>query len=255
VIAPNGTVFFSSGSNNANSYLGTQPDSITLDDFGDWEIQTKVQSFRLDKIIGVGNIPTANAGTDQTVNEGVEVTLDGTGSSDSDGTIASYAWTQTGGKPVTLSDNTADQPTFTKYINGPTSENLTFSLTVTDNHGLASTADEVIITVDDAAVANQTPQVANPIADIVVNGNPDDIVIDLTSVFDDPEDLDSVLVYSLVSNNCACTLDYLIFDNDADTLTIGFLTGGDNNGQGDITIRATDSSSASIDDVFNIDDN
>jgi hypothetical protein len=41
--------------------------------------------------------PTANAGTDQTVNEGDNVKLDGSGSSDPDGTIASYSWTQTAG--------------------------------------------------------------------------------------------------------------------------------------------------------------
>ena len=37
--------------------------------------------------------PTANAGADQTVDSGGLVNLDGTGSTDSDGTIASYAWT------------------------------------------------------------------------------------------------------------------------------------------------------------------
>src|SRR6185436_1618840 len=58
--------------------------------------------------------PTASAGTNQTVTSGVQVTLNGTASSDSDGTIASYAWTQTGGAPaVTLANSTSSQPTFT----------------------------------------------------------------------------------------------------------------------------------------------
>lgn len=91
--------------------------------------------------------PTANAGTDQT---GVEpyatVTLNGTGSSDSDGTIASYAWTQTAGTTVTLSSSTAASPTFTapaKVAAGT----LTFSLVVTDNLGATSTADTVNVAI------------------------------------------------------------------------------------------------------------
>jgi len=57
--------------------------------------------------------PTADAGPDQTVNEGDTVTLDGSNSSDLDDGIASYLWDQTGGTPVPLSDPTAVQPTFT----------------------------------------------------------------------------------------------------------------------------------------------
>ena len=41
---------------------------------------------------------------------GVMVTLNGSGSSDPDGSIANYAWTQTAGTPaVTLSSSTAVQ--------------------------------------------------------------------------------------------------------------------------------------------------
>ena len=48
--------------------------------------------------ISVANTPpTANAGPDQTVASGATVNLNGTGSTDPDGTIASYAWTQTAG--------------------------------------------------------------------------------------------------------------------------------------------------------------
>jgi hypothetical protein len=79
--------------------------------------------------------PVADAGPDQTVDEGANVTLNGSGSYDPDGVIASYSWTQTGGMPVTLSGSTTDSPTFSAPQVGPGDELLTFSLTVTDNDG------------------------------------------------------------------------------------------------------------------------
>lgn len=91
--------------------------------------------------------PTANAGPDQANIEPYStVTLDGSGSSDPDGTVASYAWTQTAGTAVTLSSSTAQKPTFTAppTVAGTT---LTFSLVVTDNLGATSSADTVNITV------------------------------------------------------------------------------------------------------------
>jgi hypothetical protein len=83
------------------------------------------------------NPPTANAGKNKEVNEGSTVTLDGSGSSDSDGTIASYAWTQTAGPAVLLNDPNAQKPTFTapQVILDTT---LTFELVVTDNGGTPS---------------------------------------------------------------------------------------------------------------------
>jgi len=92
--------------------------------------------------------PTANAGSNQSVSAGANVTLNGTASSDSDGTIASYAWTQSGGTPtVTLSSAAASQPTFTAP-SVATASTLTFSLTVTDNQGATSAASTVSVTVN-----------------------------------------------------------------------------------------------------------
>ena len=52
--------------------------------------------------------PTANAGADRDVDEATFVALDGSQSSDSDGTIQSYVWNQIEGPVVTLNNgNTA----------------------------------------------------------------------------------------------------------------------------------------------------
>ena len=96
--------------------------------------------------------PTANAGSDQgSVASGATVTLDGSGSSDSDGSIASYAWSRTGGTggAITLSDATAQKPTFTADALTVNADSITyvFDLVVTDNNGTTSAADNVIITV------------------------------------------------------------------------------------------------------------
>ncbi|KXI27055.1 PKD domain-containing protein [Paraglaciecola hydrolytica] len=89
-------------------------------------------------------IPTVNAGNEQTVDEQTNVTLSGT-AADSDGSISSYSWTQTGGTTVTLSNNTTASASFTAPdIN--VDETLTFKLTVTDNDG-ANANDSVSIIV------------------------------------------------------------------------------------------------------------
>ena len=95
--------------------------------------------------------PTAVAGSDQTVGEGVIVTLDASNSTDPDDGIASYLWEQTDGTSVTLSDYASDQPTFTAPDVGSDGESLTFQLTVTDNGGLQS-QDTCVV-----SVLNNTP--------------------------------------------------------------------------------------------------
>ena len=88
--------------------------------------------------------PVADAGPDQTVQEGRTVTLNGSNSSDPDGRIASYSWTQAAGPTVTLSSTTAARPTFTSPNVGTGGAALTFRLTVTDNAG-ATASDTCIV--------------------------------------------------------------------------------------------------------------
>ena len=104
----------------------------------------------------INDPPVANAGSDQTVDVGVNVTLDGSNSSDPDGNLASYSWSQTVGIPVTLSDSSAAKPTFTSPNVGSGGESLTFELTVTDSLGQTAT---------DSSIVNVTAGNKPPVAD------------------------------------------------------------------------------------------
>ena len=88
--------------------------------------------------------PVVDAGPDQSVEAGVMVFLSGTGS-DPDGTIASFAWTQTGGPAVSLTGADAATAVFVAP-EVSVDETLTFRLTVTDDGG-AQASDEVGVTV------------------------------------------------------------------------------------------------------------
>ena len=78
----------------------------------------------------------ADAGSDQDVQSGYLVTLDGSNSSDHFGAAVSYQWTQTQGSAVVLSASQSDKPMFTAPNVGSNGETLTFQLTVTDPVGL-----------------------------------------------------------------------------------------------------------------------
>jgi len=103
--------------------------------------------------------PQANAGKDQTVDEGVVVTLDGSFSLDIDDGIASYLWTQIGVPTITFSNPTSSRPTFTAPNVGPDGASFAFNLTVTDAGGLQS-SDSCIVNIswqNDPPTAVVTP--------------------------------------------------------------------------------------------------
>ena len=87
-------------------------------------------------VVWVNQPPVANAGSDQNVNEGVVVALNGFDSIDPDGLALSFEWAQTAGSLVALSDPFVAQPTFSSPNVGTDGEALTFQLTVTDSGGL-----------------------------------------------------------------------------------------------------------------------
>ena len=106
----------------------------------------------------VPNIPpSANAGSRRSVAAGASVTLDGSGSSDSDGTIVSYSWTQTGGDSVTLNNASSSSPSFTAPSTD-TAQTLTFTLTVMDDDS-ASGTDTVDVLVSERFTPPAVPNI------------------------------------------------------------------------------------------------
>lgn len=104
--------------------------------------------------------PVAEAGSDQTtVAIASTVTLDASGSTDADNDTLTYMWTQSSGPAVTLSDATAQMPTFTVPAGADTTP-IVFSLIVNDGN-VDSAPDEVTI----QAIPSNTEPIADAGAD------------------------------------------------------------------------------------------
>ena len=140
--------------------------TLTVTD-ADGETATAMVKIR----VTPGNLPpVANAGLDQTVASGTIVTLDGRGSTDPEGRMISYDWRRANGDAggtgvgVTLSDQTARNPTFTAptLAVGGTEVTYIFTLFVTDDAGVASDyPDTVKITVTAPTAGANMPPIAN----------------------------------------------------------------------------------------------
>lgn len=131
-----GTTLLSTKSSFYISTLTTKTHTITLtvtDDDGSTGTDTVLVN------VSAGNVsPTASAGIDRTVAYGEKVYFYSTGSSDEDGTIASYKWKE--GTTTLSYSSTFSTTTLSKGTH-------TITLTVTDNDGATDT-DTVVITVD-----------------------------------------------------------------------------------------------------------
>jgi hypothetical protein len=91
--------------------------------------------------------PVADAGEDQVVSGNISVTLDGTKSYDSDGTISSFQWVQINEEPfVSVGGVDTPKATFISPSNLGKDINMTFRLAVTDNN-FANDTDYVTILV------------------------------------------------------------------------------------------------------------
>jgi len=143
-------------------------------------------------VLQVNKVPTADAGSDQSVNEGATATLDGSASSDPDGDALTYKWTAPAG--IILSSDSDKKPTFTApEVSADTQ--YTFSLRVNDGQA-ESPADDLVVTI---LQVDKAPYVIDPIDNVSVDKGAADQIIDLKTIFadDDPGD---VLIFNVTSN-------------------------------------------------------
>jgi PKD domain len=104
-------------------------------------------SVRVNTDVDSNDQPHADAGGDQTVDEGEWVTLDGDGSYDPDGEELDYSWTQTDGPNVDLEDDDQEEAHFrAPAVSDDTS--LRFELRVEDESG-RSDEDSVTVNVNE----------------------------------------------------------------------------------------------------------
>ena len=152
-------------------------DNVYVSDYGNHMIQ----KFQKDSIFITkekNSTPIADAGKDQHVDEGTQITLDGTNSVDSDETISGtdgipeqirLEWKQIGGPVAKLSDKTIVNPIVEIPIIDEDDAVLSFELTVTDYVG-ASSSDVVDIHVK--AKSNTTESIS--LEPINLSSNSDD---------------------------------------------------------------------------------
>lgn len=118
-------------------------------------------------VTNVSDVPIADAGPDQTVNELASVALDGSRSSDPGNEPLTYSWTQILGTPVTLSGADTATPTFTApdLTGGDTNTTttLTFQLTVSNGDSTnTDTVNVIVKNVNHPPVADAEPNITVP---------------------------------------------------------------------------------------------
>lgn len=157
-----------------------------------------------------GNIsPNSNAGSDQSITLPTsQVTLNGTGSNDPDGTITTYAWTKTSGTGGTITSPSSATTTVT----GLTAGTYVFKLTVTDNDA-ATSEDEVTITVN----ANTAP---------TADAGADQIVVGSTTTVDASGSTDDGSIVSYLWEKVSGPTDHHIVSPTSVSTTLSSLTSG-----------------------------
>ncbi len=142
--------------------------------------------------------PAADAGSDQSVAEGSEVTLTGTATDADPEDVLAYAWTHNGSSTITLDGGDTPTPSFTAP-NVVSATPVEFTLTVTD--GTSTTSDTMTVTISDSA---NSPPAADAGSDqSVAEGS--EVTLTGTATDADPED---VLAYAWTHNGTlAITLD------------------------------------------------
>ncbi|HEY3370511.1 MAG TPA: Ig-like domain-containing protein [Prolixibacteraceae bacterium] len=173
------------------------------------------------KVKQVNKVPVANAGVDQSVNEGATVTLSGSGT-DADGVVATYLWT--GPASIALSSTTAKSPTFTAP-NVNVDRSYTFYLEVNDGMDY-SVVDQVVVMVKQV---DKAPYLLNKIQNYSVDKGSSDQVVDLKTIFADYDFLDEIS-YTVTNTNTQVVTTKIALD----ILTLSFSKL--NNGTADLVV-------------------
>ena len=126
-------------------------DLRVMDNEGAWSTTDTVMISVSEPVILIP--PEADAGVDKNTTVGQKTYLDGSGSTDTDGTVINYNWTCTS-HTIELTPANSPMPSFTPHSVGI----YMFTLKVGDNHGLWSTADMVNVTATEGHV-NQPPSI------------------------------------------------------------------------------------------------
>jgi hypothetical protein len=121
----------------------------------------------VDSVITTNHPPIANAGTDQTIIlPGNTINLDGSGSTDPDNNIASYAWTKISGPDsFNIANSILAQTQVTTLVQGT----YQFELNVTDSGSLFSKDTMQVIV--NAITSNNLPPIAIAGNDTTIHSN------------------------------------------------------------------------------------
>jgi hypothetical protein len=151
LVAPNGTVpkFFAPAVGTTGVTLSFE---LTVSDGIDSSTD-QVDVF----VENINHAPVADAGPDQTKDEGSLATLNGNASVDPDGDVIDYAWTQIAGPSVVLSSANTATPSFVAPPVIAGGATLTFRLSVSDGLSSSRFPDDVdikVVDVNDPPVCN-----------------------------------------------------------------------------------------------------
>jgi sugar lactone lactonase YvrE len=218
-IAPNLTYTPNSNFHGTDSFTFKVNDGI-LDSIGETANLT---------IFPINDIPTANAGDDQSVDSSSTVTLDATQSNDVDGDSISYHWVQTSGAPVTLTDDDITNPKFTTPISGDT---LSFMLTVSD--GTATSNPDIV----NIYVGTPVPQATAPPVPTSLSSNPSDSTVVLN--WQTPDDGGSTITDYVIEYKSANS-SWSTYDDGVSSNTISIVSGLENNVSYQFRISAVNS--------------
>ena len=183
------------------------------------------------QITPVNDIPVADAGSDQSVDAGSVVQLDGSQSLDADGDTITYSWIQTSGYPVTLTADNIASPQFTAPSQGG---QLTFMLTLND--GTATSSPSVVNIYVGGAIPDPTPPPApGSVASSASNSQ-------VTLTWSAPSyDGGSVITDYLVEYATADGGTWLAYNDGTNTATSATITGLSNGQEYNFRISAVNS--------------